>query len=114
MFRRYNCLYLFFVRRGNHIITYFVFTYLFFQNQIDDVSQFLIDWENNATDMCYQVTEATWSYITNITEHNKNKLVTESFRMGKNIFPIFFLSFTNFKLLKENIAVRAARCEFKI
>lgn len=43
--------------------------------QTSDVAQFLLEWEDEASEMCYQVTDATWTYITNITEINKNKMV---------------------------------------
>ena len=48
----------------------------------NDVSQFLVEWEAEDSEMCYQLTAATWSYITNITEYNKNKMV----RLKKMIF----------------------------
>lgn len=43
--------------------------------QTSDVAQFLLEWEDEASEMCYQVTDATWTYITNITEINKNKMM---------------------------------------
>lgn len=39
------------------------------------VSQFLMEWEDEASEMCYQSNTATWNYITNLTEFNKNKMV---------------------------------------
>ncbi|XKL65405.1 hypothetical protein PGB90_008825 [Kerria lacca] len=45
------------------------------RNTLNDVSQFLIEWEDDGSDMCYQMTSATWNYITNLTEYNKNKML---------------------------------------
>lgn len=47
------------------------------------VSQFLMEWEDEASEMCYQATMATWNFITNLTEYNKNKMVKQHPRYSR-------------------------------
>ncbi|KAG8262975.1 hypothetical protein J6590_042777 [Homalodisca vitripennis] len=41
-----------------------------------EASQFLQEYNEQASDMCYRVKAAQWAYSTNLTEYNKAKMVT--------------------------------------
>lgn len=42
---------------------------------MEEATQFLREWENEAVAICNRVTTAQWMYATNITDHNKNQMV---------------------------------------
>lgn len=42
---------------------------------MEEATQFLREWENEAIASCNRVTMAQWTYATNITDYNKRQMV---------------------------------------
>lgn len=42
---------------------------------MEEATQFLREWNNEAAALCNRVTMAQWTYATNVTEYNKKQMV---------------------------------------
>ncbi|KAL4104663.1 hypothetical protein QTP88_019945 [Uroleucon formosanum] len=48
-----------------------------FNTNMEEATQFLREWENEAVALCNRVAMAQWTYATNITEYNKKQMIDE-------------------------------------
>jgi len=57
---------------------------------MEEATQFLREWENEAVASCNRVAMAQWTYATNITEYNKKQMVISEFMKIKVFLNLSF------------------------